>query len=138
MEKSMCVLSKPVFLLINDLMPIWVIPQKRMRARFEEHTKTIKSIAFSPNGRFLVTGSNDSVRVWNLRDGSSKVMPVSRRPGSFLSVAFRPDGRYIAGGDSARSILIWDSRRHKLVAKWQGHPLATVSGVYNLRRMVKG
>ena len=39
----------------------------------------------------------------------------------FISVAFRPDGRYIAGGNYKNTLWIWDSRRHKLVAMWEGH-----------------
>ena len=62
-----------------------------------------------------------SVRIWNLRDGSSKVMPVTATTSYFLSVAFSPDGRYIAGGNLNRTLCIWDSRRQKLVAKWTGH-----------------
>ena len=80
---------------------------------------TIRSIAFSPNGRSLVSGSDDhSVRVWNLRDGLSKVMPVA---GTISSVAFSPDGWYIAGGNFNGSLWIWGSRRQKLVAMWSGH-----------------
>ena len=93
-----------------------------MRALFKEHTNTVESIAFSHNGRSLVSGSYDpSVRIWNLRDGSSKALPVTARTDMFFSVAFRPDGRYIAGGNRDKSLWIWDSRTHKLVAKWRGH-----------------
>jgi WD40 repeat protein len=89
---------------------------------FKGHSDTIKGIAFPPNGRYLVSGSDDqSVRIWNLRDGSSKIMPVTGRTSFFLSVAFSQDGRYIAGGNLNNSLCIWDSRRQKLVAKWPGH-----------------
>ena len=79
-------------------------------------------IAFSPNGRSLVSPSQDkSVCVWNLRDGSSKVMPLTERTSIFLSTAFSPDGRYIAGGNFRELLWIWDSRRCTLVAKWLAH-----------------
>ena len=47
-------------------------------------------------------------------------MPVTGTTDYFLSVAFSPDGRYVAGGDLSHSLWIWDSRRQKLVAKWPG------------------
>ena len=93
-----------------------------MRAMFKKHASIIESIAFSPNGRSLVSGSHDSsVRMWNLRDGSSKVMPATGDPNIFFSVAFSPDGRHIAAGDFDNTLWIWDTRMHKLVAKWRGH-----------------
>ena len=49
-------------------------------------------------------------------------MPVTKITSHFLSVAFSPDGRYIAVGDFLNDLLwIWDSRRQRLVAKWPGH-----------------
>ena len=84
----------------------------------------VNSIAFSPNGRSLVSGSDDwSVRIWNIRDGSSRVLPVTGKSGYFISVVFSPNlnGRYIAGRNWNHSLWIWDSRKHNLLAKWWGH-----------------
>ena len=90
---------------------------------FEKNVSIIiEGIAFSPNGRSLVSGSHDSsVRIWNLRDGSSKVMPATGDAKIFFSVAFSPDGRHIAAGDLDNMLWIWDARTHTLVAKWRGH-----------------
>ena len=92
-----------------------------MRAMFKRHRNEVNSIAFSPDGRSLVSGSNDySVRIWNIRDGSSKELPVTDA-GLLLSVVFSPDGRYIAAGNTRYSLWIWDSRTRKHVANWKGH-----------------
>ena len=90
-----------------------------MRARFKEYRFAIEDIAFSPDGRSLISPSDgESVRIWNLRDGSSKDLSAIERIKFFISVAFSPDGRYIAGGGFNGSLWIWDSRRYTLVAKW--------------------
>ena len=93
-----------------------------MRAIFKGHKYQVNSVAFSPNGRSLVSASSDrSVRIWNTRDGSSKVLPITGQPEYFFSVAFSPDGRHIAAGNFDNSLWMWDSRTHTLVARWEGH-----------------
>ena len=86
------------------------------------HRYLINNVAFSPNGRSLVSTSGDRlVRIWNIRSGSSKVLPVTGSPKYFMSVVFSPNGRYIAAGNSDKSLWIWDSRTHRLLAKWWEH-----------------
>lgn len=93
-----------------------------MGAMLKGHKYIVQEVAFSPDGRSLVSASADrSVRIWRLRDGSSKVLPVIGSPRAFTSVAFSPDGRYIGAGNFDRSLWIWDSRTRRLVAKWWGH-----------------
>ena len=87
---------------------------------FQEHVCHIRGISFSPNGRSLISGTDEpSVWIWNLRDGSSKV--VHGGTGFLISAAFSPDGLYVAGGNFDGSLWIWDSRRYTPVAKWWGH-----------------
>ena len=96
-----------------------------MRAIFKGHTYMLNNTVFSPNGRFLVSGSVDlSLRLWNIRDGSSKVLQIAEAggfPDGFLSVTFSPNGQYISGGNRDGSLWIWNSRTHRLLARWCGH-----------------
>ena len=86
------------------------------------HESIVSDVGFSPDSHSLVSASFDrSVRIWKIRDGSSKVLPVTSSPVSFFSVLFSPDGRYIAAGNYDKSLRIWDSRTHRLVAEWRGH-----------------
>ena len=61
------------------------------------HTDVVTSVAFSPDGRRIVSGSFDStVKVWDASSGQEIL--TLKGPGSVDSVAFSPDGRRIVSG----------------------------------------
>jgi glucose repression regulatory protein TUP1 len=81
------------------------------------------SVDFSSDGRFLVSGSLDSsVRVWCMRDGSSKRL-VGGTTSFVTSVALSPDGRYVAAASVDGMLRIWNFRSKQLLKKWneKGH-----------------
>ena len=71
------------------------------------HTNWVRSIAFSPDGQQIVSGSRDkSVRVWDVSTGDMlKVMKDHRS--SVRSVAFSSDGKQIVSG-SYDKVWVWD------------------------------
>ena len=100
-----------------------------MRAVLKGHKSGVTGITFSPNGLFLVSASCDgSVRIWNMRSGSSKVLPVTGSLNLFMSVVFSPDGHYVVAGNYNGSLWIWDSRVLRLVAKWWAHVVCRIHG----------
>ena len=110
--------SVMLFLRVSDivLLQIWIISQRRVSCAFRNESR-IDDLHFSPNGQCVATCSGDTVRIWRLRDGSSRVITD---PGFYRwSVRFSPDGRYITSG--FRQIYIWNSRTLKLLASLGGH-----------------
>ena len=62
-----------------------------------EHHDEVTSVAFSPEGRFLASGSTDkTVKVWELE--SSQVVHTIEHLDEVQSITFSPDGRFIALG----------------------------------------
>jgi WD40 repeat protein len=83
--------------------------------RDDRHNSWIRSIAVSPDEKFIVTSSNDkTLCLWNINRSLSPItIDVPRcfrqeHQKEVLSVAFSPDGKYIASGSADKSIKIWD------------------------------
>jgi WD40 repeat protein len=59
----------------------------------------VLSVAFSPDGRLLASGSWDdgTIKLWDVATGSL-VRTLSGHTGAVNSVAFSPDGRLLASG----------------------------------------
>jgi WD40 repeat protein len=72
------------------------------------HTGTVSVVAFSPDGRTLVTGSfDDRLRLWDLPDGSGGPW-LTGHGGDVNAAAFSPDGALLATAGDDRTVRLWD------------------------------
>lgn len=72
------------------------------------HTDGVYCTAFSPDGRRLVTASDDkTARVWDLATGRT-ILVLSGHQERVRSAVFSPDGRRVATGSFDGTARVWD------------------------------
>ena len=72
------------------------------------HESAVTSVAYSPDGRHIVSGSFDeTIRVWNATTGHCVAGPFKGHTAWVSSVAYSPDGTYIVSGSYDSSIKVW-------------------------------
>lgn len=85
---------------------------------FTGHTDWIVDSQFSPDNRLIATCCNKSVRLWDINSGSEIIKFKSINLLN-TTLAFHPDGNYLAVGAASRHIKIWDMRSQKLAQDYQ-------------------
>ncbi|KAG8940093.1 hypothetical protein FRC03_005795, partial [Tulasnella sp. 419] len=88
------------------------------------HTGQVNSVAFSPDGTQIASGSNDTtVAIWDAQTGN--LLRRLRNSTSWLTslaVAFlQADGTQIASGSDDRAVVIWDAQTGNLLRTLKGH-----------------
>ena len=73
------------------------------------HSGWVESVCFSPDGKFIASGSSDeTLRIWDAGTGKPVGEPLVGHSGSVQSVCFSPDGKFIASGSDDKTLRISD------------------------------
>ena len=74
------------------------------------HTEDVNSISCSPDGRHIISRSDDrTIRIWDAKTGVVVGNPLEGHTEGVTSVTYSPDGRHIISGSDDRTIRTWDS-----------------------------
>lgn len=77
------------------------------------HTREVSSIAMSPNGKILASGSVDlTVRLWDPASKQSAAV-FEGHDGEIRALAFSPDSKLLASGEMYKKVKIWDLETKK-------------------------
>jgi WD40 repeat protein len=88
-------------------MQLWDAESGEEVRRFEGHKGGVRSVDCSPNGRFVVSGSDDkTVRLWETESGR-ELYCFEGHTDEITSVAFSPIGRFIVSSSQDKTVRLW-------------------------------
>jgi hypothetical protein len=93
----------------------------RVPITLEGHESFVTSVAFSPDGKLIVSGSGDkTVRLWDI-EGNPVGLPFQGHESFVNAVAFSPDGKLIVSGSYDNIVRLWDIEGNPVGQPFQGH-----------------
>jgi WD40 repeat protein len=123
---------------------VWDVATGTELKKLVGHTGVVQAVAFSPDGRLLLTGSSDkTARLWDWRVGSQLKMLTHATPVN--AAAYSPDGRtlltglggYGAPGEGAGgacpdcSAALWDAESGAVTRRFVGHTTPVTSVAFS-------
>lgn len=85
------------------------------------HSSSVNSVAFSPNGKKVASGSDDkSVIIWDI-DTWSALLKYQGHMNSVNSLAFSSNGEIIVSGSCDKTIQVWNFENGKQLKIYRGH-----------------
>ena len=107
----------------SNTLEIWDLKDSNQKPKLIEGTGEIDSIAFSPNGKLVLLGSDNvyedinlNLRLWDIEQGKD-LKRFTMKKGSIYSIAYSPDGNKVLSGHFARMNL-WDVNTGKLLREF--------------------
>jgi tetratricopeptide (TPR) repeat protein len=88
---------------------LWSAASGNAIGRPLRHKSEVLAVAFSPDGKTVLTGSADNnARLWSAATGKA-LLPPLRHLGAVSAVAFSPDGQTVLTGSTDRTARLWSA-----------------------------
>jgi WD40 repeat protein len=98
-------------------------PSENRSTSLSGHNSSIRTVAFSPDGRFLAsggTGEDPIIKLWRVRDGQCCHILTGHTDGLW-SVTFSPDSQILASSSSDHTVRLWSTLTGECLQILTGH-----------------
>ncbi|MDQ3922267.1 MAG: WD40 repeat domain-containing protein, partial [Actinomycetota bacterium] len=93
----------------------------QVRTVLKGHSLALASVAYSPDGKHLATGSYDkTAKIWDAATGA-EVMTLRGHNATVEAVRYSPDGKVLATGSYDGTVNLWDVPTGRVLATFRGH-----------------
>jgi WD40 repeat protein len=95
------------------------------------HSSSVSSVAFSPDGKQVISGSIDNtLKLWDVAT-SREIRIFSGHSGRVFSIAFSPDGKQVISGSWDKTLKLWDVTTGREIRTFTGHTNPVTSVAFN-------
>ena len=103
----------------NSVLLFEVATGKPLRVMDGKAEWSLDSVVFSPDGKQLAACDGFTVKIWDAQTGQN--LFTLNGGGSVFSLAYSPDGKLLASGNSSGGVKLFDAATGKLMRYLEGH-----------------
>ncbi|MEA5515299.1 serine/threonine-protein kinase [Nodularia sp. UHCC 0506] len=100
---------------------VWNLVTGKEIAILKSHFQRVNVVAISPDGRTVVSGSDDkTIKIWDLPTGEL-IRTLRGHSDSIQAIAISPDGKTLVSGSDDHTIRLWNLATGRLRRTLRGH-----------------